>query len=284
MPTNNEALAALNELHQRSMLTGVPTAEYNAALSRAGFSPDQWWEAQEALQAAGYETGRPTDANVMRYGPEIARTGTGNLSYAPGSNVRENLTSRGLSESLANLGEGENNYYDRAVNNTVRDSSVYRGLQGQYNTLNTNYINLQNQLNSLQAQYDAMRRRGNSTTGTSTTGSSGVVSDAGTTVDGNAPAGGSSSTDTTMGVVYGPDGTMYSSPAAARAAGVFSYTRVRPTRTSNPATTQTANPSVNASPVGFGGGLINNVVAGSDASFFTDNAAVGLPTGVRPAF
>jgi len=226
----------------------------------------------------------PPSDYVMRYGPEIARTGVGNMSYAPGSNVRESLTSRGLDESLANLGEGENNYYDRAVNNTVRDSSVYRGLQGQYNTLNTNYTNLQGQLNSLQAQYDALRRRGNSTTGTGTTGGSGVVSGSGTTVDGDAPAGGSSSTDTTMGVVYGPDGTMYSSPAAARAAGVFNYTRVRPTRTANPATTQTANPSVNASPIGFGGGLINNVVQGDPMTYFTDNARVGLPAGVRAAF
>lgn len=98
------------------------------------------------------------------------------------------------------------------------------------------------------------------------------------------PGGSSGGMDTTLGAVYGPDGTMYSSAAAARAAGVYNYTRVRPVMTTNASTTATPNPTVNASPIGFGGGLINNVTQGNAMTYFTDNAQVGLPAGVRPAF
>lgn len=251
----------------RSMLTGVPTSEFDAA---GGYDA-----VYNLAKSSGADMGRPSDAAILRYGPTIASQGYGNMSYSPGADLG------GRDPGLADA--GYSNYYEQAQDNQLSSSPRFQSLQSQYDTLNTNYGNLQTQLNSLQASYAALQRRGTGSTGGS--GGSSVISGNGTTVDdGTASAGGGTGMDTTMGAVYGPDGTMYSSPAAARAAGVFNYTRVRPVRTTNPATTQTPNPTVNASPIGFGGGLINNVVQGDPMTYFTDNAQVGLPAGVRAAF
>ena len=261
----------------RSMLTGVPTAEFD----RAG----GYQAVYDLAKSSGADMGRPSDDYILRYGPQIASQGYGNMSYSPGFDLKGSLTERGFDPSESGLADGYSNYYEVAQDNQLSKSPRFRSLQDQYGTLNTNYTNLQNQLNALQASYAALQRRGTGNTGSSgTSGGTGVVGDSGTTVDDGSTSGGGTGMDTTMGAVYGPDGTMYSSPAAARAAGVFNYTRVRPVRTNNPATTQTANPNVNASPIGFGGGLINNVVQGDPMTYFTDNAQVGLPAGVRAAF
>lgn len=268
------------DLMQRSMTTGAPTAEFNK------------YGGYDAVRSVYNANGGSYDPSTFdsgfrtRAAQTIAETGVGNLSLLRDTNTP--LTMAGVA-AMRNNGI-DSDFINRAVNDYGVDGFVtnnqFSGLQGRYDTLNTNYGKLQEQLAALQASYNSLRRTSNSTSSTgSSAGSGGVVGDTGTTVDsGGAPAGGSSSTDTTMGAVYGPDGTMYSSPAAARAAGVFNYTRVRPVRTNNPATTQTANPNVNASPIGFGGGLINNVVQGDPMTYFTDNAQVGLPAGVRAAF
>ena len=262
------------DLMYRSMTTGAPTAEFDRY---GGYDAVRRMYDSNGGQ---YSLSAIPDAQRSAYAKTIADTGVGNLTLLADTKTPLNMS--GLIAMNAN-GIGAD-----AINRAVADygvngfvtSNQFNGLQDKYNTLNTNYGNMQQQLQALQASYAALQRRG---TGGTTAGSGGVVSGSGTTVDGSS-SNANTGMDTMMGVVYGPDGTMYSSPAAARAAGVFNYTRVRPTRTTNPATTPTADPYVNASPMGFGGGLINRAVQGEPLSYFTNNAEVGLPNGVRPAF
>lgn len=267
------------DLMYRSMTTGAPTSEFNRY---GGYDAVASMYNQNGGQ---YSLSAIPAEQKTALAQQIANSGVGNLSLLAETNTP--LTARGR-EAMARNGVTEfdaASLRERGIPFEMTTGERLDDLNGRYSTLNTNYTNLQNQLNALQASYAALQRRGTGNTGSSgTSGGTGVVGDSGTTVDDGSTSGGGTGMDTTMGAVYGPDGTMYSSPAAARAAGVFNYTRVRPVRTNNPATTQTANPNVNASPIGFGGGLINNVVQGDPMTYFTDNAQVGLPAGVRAAF
>lgn len=274
------------DLMYRSMTTGAPTSEFNRY---GGYDAVASMYTQGG---GGYSLSEIPAAQKTALAQQIANSGVGNLSLLAETNTpltargREAMVNNGVTSFDAAMLRERGIPFEMTTGERLDDlSGRYSTLNSQYGTLNTNYTNLQNQLNALQASYAALQRRGTGNTGSSgTSGGTGVVGDSGATVDDGSTSGGGTGMDTTMGAVYGPDGTMYSSPAAARAAGVFNYTRVRPVRTTNPATTQTPNPTVNASPIGFGGGLINNVVQGDPMTYFTDNARVGLPAGVRAAF
>jgi len=254
MATSPEALAKWNDVHQRSMLTGVSTAEYNAAMNAAGFKNDEWWEATTALKNAGYETGAPTAETIKKYGPTVAATGVGNLSYAPGSTVND--------PALA--AAGYDNYYDQAVK---KKSSTY----------------LEKQILELQNNYKSLLEKSKTptTTGTGTTVGGGTVDAGGTTIDtSNSGAG-------TSGVVYGPDGKMYSSAASAIAAGVTNYTRTKPVGAIAGADNLSGSTAArgfmsNDSQVGNvnTGGLIAN----QSQQLFNVNPNVKLPTGVVNPF
>jgi hypothetical protein len=285
----NDALAKFNDVYQRSMLTGVPTSEFNAALVAAGFKPGETYEASQALEAAGYQTGRPTNENILKYGPDIAKSGVGNLSYAPGSNIKKDLTDRGLDPKLAKLDEFSNNYYEQAqlADQNSPFNRKIDALNNQYSTLNTNYSALNSQLTALQKAYDALAKKntgtGTTTTG-GTTGSIGPVDTGGTNIDtSNSGAG-------TSGVVYGPDGRMYSSAASAIAAGVTNYTRTKPVGAIAGADNLGAGGGGTASR-GFmsdntnsgnvnPGGLITN----QSKQLFNSNPNIKLPTGVVNPF
>jgi hypothetical protein len=114
------ALERLSDVFQRSQLTGVSTDEYNDALADAGFGPDQWYEATLALRDAGFDTDRPSESYILEYGPTIADQGYGNMSYSPDFDVIESLTSRGFDPEIADLGQGENNYFQQAENNYLK--------------------------------------------------------------------------------------------------------------------------------------------------------------------
>jgi hypothetical protein len=88
--------------------------------------------------------------------------------------------------------------------------------------------------------------------------------------------------------VYGPDGTMFPSATAARAAGVYNYTNVRPTGNSSNSSTSastTVSPTIGLSTIAAPG-LIQNALnsagpVGTTGSYFTNPATVSLPPGVH---
>jgi hypothetical protein len=91
---------------------------------------------------------------------------------------------------------------------------------------------LEKQLAEMQSQYDrlvAQQSRPNTGGTGGTVGGGGLVDDGSTLNPGQTGAGGSNLGNT--GKVYGPDGTEYSSAAAALAAGVMNFTFVPPQRT-----------------------------------------------------
>jgi hypothetical protein len=242
---------ALDMIH-RSMLTGVPTSEFNAA---GGYD-----KVYSLAASSGGDMGRPSDEAIKRYGPQIAAQGYGNMSYAPGNTVND--------PALA--ASGYDNYYDQALKK--KSSSFF-----------------EKQIATLQKSYDDLLAKSsrNTTTGGTTgslTGGGAAVNAGGTNIDtGNTGAG-------TSGPVYGPDGRMYSSAASAIAAGVTNYTRTKPTGIlagvdtlgaggggtaargfmSNDANTGNVNP----------GGLIAN----QSQQLFNVNPNVSLPPGVVNPF
>lgn len=154
-----------------------------------------------------------------------------------------------------------------------------------------NVASLQQQIAALQKQFaDLNKTRTTNTSGSNTVGSSGTVD-----MTSSMPAA-SVGTATTQGVVYGPDGTMYSSPAAAVAAGVSNWTRAKPQAVqqanADAGLINNANDptKVVGLPQGSGGGLITNAMGKQNpvtnnpfavgSPFSTQNARVGLPKSV----
>ena len=119
------------------------------------------------------------------------------------------------------------------------------------------------------------------TTPGTTTGTGTTIDAGGTTIDtSNSGAG-------TTGVVYGPDGKMYSSAAAAIAAGVTNYTRTKPVGAIAGADNLSGSTAArgfmsNDSQVGNvnTGGLIAN----QSQQLFNVNPNVKLPPGVTNPF
>ena len=235
------------DLIYRSMLTGVPTSEFDAA---GGYDA-----VYNLAKSSGADMGRPSDSAILKYGPTISQQGYGNMSYSPDYNLG------GRDTALADA--GYSNYYEQAQDNTVKSSPAYKSLQQQLAELNT--------------QFNTLKQQRTQTTGAASTG----VTNGGTTVD--------TSTSNFMqdaqqsyantGPVWGPDGRMFSSAAAAIAAGVTNFSTTKPVLTSNAGNPNTA-----------GGGLIENNMATSPGStknpfalngpFSTQTARVGLPPGV----
>ena len=239
--------AQAQDMIYRSMLTGVPTSEFNAA---GGY------DAVYALaKSAGGNMGAPSDEAIKKYGPTIAAQGYGNMSYAPGNTVNDS----------ALAAEGYDNYYDRAVK---KPSTSY----------------LQKQILELQNNYKALLEKNKTpvtTTPGTTTGTGTTIDAGGTTIDtSNSGAG-------TTGVVYGPDGKMYSSAAAAIAAGVTNYPRTKPVGAIAGADNLSGSTAArgfmsNDSQVGNvnTGGLIAN----QSQQLFNVNPNVKLPPGVTNPF
>lgn len=118
-----EALDAFYEIHQRSQITGVSTHIYNKALDSIGIDSSQAFSAIEGinlLQAYGYNTNRPTDEAILKYG--TADQEHGNKSYMQNG---RSISSEALKEEIKVLNEetdnayiGAQNYYDIALKNS----------------------------------------------------------------------------------------------------------------------------------------------------------------------
>ena len=80
---HQKALKAFYQVHQRSQITGVPTSEYNEAISALGLDKGQSFAATDMLNKAGFDTGMPSVAAILRYGNTSA-TSVGNLSFLKG--------------------------------------------------------------------------------------------------------------------------------------------------------------------------------------------------------
>ena len=80
---HQKALKAFYQVHQRSQITGVPTSEYNEAISALGLDKGQSFAATDMLNKAGFDTGMPSVAAILRYG-NTSDTSTGNLSFLKG--------------------------------------------------------------------------------------------------------------------------------------------------------------------------------------------------------
>lgn len=80
---HQKALKAFYQVHQRSQITGVPTSEYNQAIAALGLEKGQSFAATDMLNQAGYNTGMPSVAAILRYG-NTSNTSSGNLSFLKG--------------------------------------------------------------------------------------------------------------------------------------------------------------------------------------------------------
>ena len=149
--------AQAQDMIYRSMLTGVPTSEFNAA---GGYDA-----VYSLAKSAGGNMGAPSSEAIQKYGPTIAAQGYGNMSYAPGSTVNDS--------ALADA--GYDNYYDQALK---RPSTSY---------LQKQILELQNSYKSL-LEKNKTPSTGTGTTG-GTTGSVGPVNTGGTNIDTTATSG-----------------------------------------------------------------------------------------------
>ena len=80
---HQKALKAFYQVHQRSQITGVPTSEYNEAIAALGLDKGQSFAATDMLNKAGFDTGMPSVAAILRYG-NTNNTSVGNLSFLKG--------------------------------------------------------------------------------------------------------------------------------------------------------------------------------------------------------
>jgi hypothetical protein len=80
---HQKALKAFYQVHQRSQITGVPTSEYNQAIAALGLDKGQSFAATDMLNKAGYDTGMPSVATILRYG-NTSDTSKGNLNFLKG--------------------------------------------------------------------------------------------------------------------------------------------------------------------------------------------------------
>jgi len=139
------------------------------------------------------------------------------------------------------------------------------GLQG-------NYTNLQGQMTELQKAYDELNKKGSVPTAPI---GGGIIGGGGGAVDTGGTA--------TTGVVYGPDGTMYSSAAAALAAGVKNYSSTKPAGVIAGANTLSSQ-FINAGNPNTGnvnsGGLIGN----AQQQLFKNPVGAQLPGNVANPF
>lgn len=116
------ALDAFYEIHQQSQITGVPTTIYNQALAKIGIDTSDTFAASEGislLQSYGYNTDKPTDEAIVKYGN--LDVSYGNKSYMKNG---ASLASDALKEEITTLNEetdnkyaGAQNYYDIALEN-----------------------------------------------------------------------------------------------------------------------------------------------------------------------
>lgn len=272
MPTLTPEIAS--SLMQRSMTTGAPTSEFD---SYGGYKAvSDMYNANNG----SYDPSTFDSSFLKSAAQQVANTGVGNLSVLKQTDTplttagRDAMAANGVTSfdaaTLTNLGIP----YQQTTGEQLT------GLQSSYDNLNNNYTALQKQLADLTTSFNSLKsQRNGTTTSTGTVNNGSGTADTGTS-NFMQNSGGSYANS---GPVWGPDGKMFSSAAAAIAAGVTNYSTSRPAIGSDAASPNTA-----------GGGLIGSVLANNsiqtknpfavNGPYSTQIARVGLPTGVNSPF
>lgn len=295
---------------------GVADTEYAKAMNKNG------WDANEVSLATGtgvnevnarLNTANQLNTLTDQYG-NLQKTNAdlsanyGNLQKS-NADLNANLTNlqKSNADLSTNFGTLQTQYADLQKNNAAGLATLQSGNQA----LSTQLAELQKQFSELNAARAAANAApaamttantaptgvGNTEARTSQSGSTGATTGTSGIVDLTSSEKASTvGSATTQGVVYGPDGSMYSSPAAAVAAGVSNWSRTKPAFMLNANTDagliNNANDTtkVIGLPKGNGGGLISQAMGSSNpvtnnpfaigGPYNTQNARVGLPKGV----
>jgi len=252
------------DLMQRSMTTGAPTSEFN---KYGGYDA----VASMYNQSGGtYSLADIPTERKQQLAQQIANTGVGNLSLLRETNTP--LTTAGR-EAMARNGVtmGADFLTEREIPFQQTTGEQLTALQSQYGTLQQQLAEMQKQYERLVSQYGQQGGLG----GGGIVGG-GVVDDGSTFNPGGTGGLG------TGGVVYGPDGTSYSSAAAAIAAGVTNFTYTKPVV---PGLIQGAD-NLTAVPPGATGNVSpGGLIAGQNQQLFNAGPArIALPSGVRNPF
>ena len=184
----------------------------------------------------------------------------------------------GQSNAQQNQNGSVNEQYNQLQSQYGSMSDQFNQLQSQYGSMEEQLALLQLQYNELLKQQQAKKNSGGS--GTATVGGSGVVDDGSTLNPGVGGMG-------TTGVVYGPDGTAYSSAAAAIAAGVPNFTFVKPVMPKSPQGPGliTGADNLTSIPSGVTGNVNPGaLIAGQNDQLFARPTGVQLPRGVTNPF
>lgn len=184
------------------------------------------------------------------------------------------------------IAEKPNSAISRYVTDYVSNAPVREQLgnaTNRLNTLNTNYGQLQQQLSALQTAYDQLARGGPRGGGGS--GSGGIVGGGVVDTGGSSIGGGGGGAAGSSGPVWGPDGRMFSSIAAALSAGVTNFSFTRPAAANagsgliNGANTLNNIPSAAAGNANPGA-----AIAGANSQLFNRQTNAQLPAGVSNPF
>ena len=117
---HQKALKAFYQVHQRSQITGVPTSEYNQAIADLGLDKGQSFAATDMLNKAGFDTGMPSVAAILRYG-NTSDTSTGNLSFLKGgANVLAQRAKVGITPMVL---EGDKKPLSTAAQNALASTT-----------------------------------------------------------------------------------------------------------------------------------------------------------------
>tara|TARA_R110000868_G_scaffold202069_1_gene449611 strand:+ start:226 stop:1092 length:867 start_codon:yes stop_codon:yes gene_type:complete len=263
--------AAAKELMERSMTTGVPTSEF------AKYGGYQAVKAAYQQGGGAIDTAGISAADKTKYANQIATSGVGDLQLLKETNTplteagRAAMTANGVTFDAAGL-TSAGIPFKKTTDERLSDlTSQLATLQNAYNNLVT-----------------TKTTGGNTTTGGGTVNTGGNTTTGGDTTTGTTNS--NFSNAGTTGVVYGPDGKMYSSAAAAIAAGVTNYTRTKPVG---------AIAGADVLGTGIGGttsrGFMGNdsqvgnvnpggLIAGQSKQLFNLNPNVKLPSGVANPF
>jgi len=85
-PVRAQAILNFYEIHQRSQITGVSIAEYNAAVAALGLDAEKDpFAAIQVLQEAGFDAGAPSLGAILKYGATPQTSG--NQSYLTQENA-----------------------------------------------------------------------------------------------------------------------------------------------------------------------------------------------------
>lgn len=130
-----QALEDFYQIHQRSQITGVPTAEYNQAVKALGLNPDEDpFAGIRVLEQAGFAIGSPTIGAILEYGSKPQSHGNQSYLAQTSSNQTDLMVPNPaqmigeineLNEAYDNMLGSASNYFE-AAQAIARDTDIQR--------------------------------------------------------------------------------------------------------------------------------------------------------------